>query len=114
MSDALFYRFVEHDTYRYGKLLEAKLESLQAQHAKQLMADGNLALVHQCHTQLVTNQVQHLSRMYSVASVSGTKAAKLYRYVPVCTCLGPARPTFPHVLHTGTLKLGEAYRYIHR
>jgi hypothetical protein len=77
--------FFKHD--------KIKLESLQTQHAKQLVADGNLGLVHQCHTQLVTNQVQHLSRMYSVVSV--TKVAEVLAMDPanvptlLCQCQVP-------------------------
>jgi hypothetical protein len=49
---------------------KARLEALQNEHHTTLMADGNVGLVKQCHTQLVRNQVAHLSRMYSVVSLS--------------------------------------------
>lgn len=52
-----------------------KLDSLIAKHSFTLESDGNTGLVQQCHTQLIHNQVRHLSRMYSVVSV--TKAASV-------------------------------------
>jgi hypothetical protein len=49
---------------------KAKMEALQTEHRTILLADGNDGLVMQCHSQLVRNQVAHLSKMYSVVSLS--------------------------------------------
>lgn len=54
---------------------KTRLESLIVEQNATLQSDGNFGLVQQCHTQLINNQVRHISKMYSVVSVS--KAATL-------------------------------------
>lgn len=56
---------------------KAKLEELQTEYHDILAADGNVGLVQQCHTQLVRNQVAHLSKMYSVVPLK--KLAELLK-----------------------------------
>lgn len=49
---------------------KSTLESLMAEHVVTLRGDGNYGLVQQCMTQLVHNQVRHLSEMYSVVPLA--------------------------------------------
>ena len=49
---------------------KARLESLIATNEMTLKGDGNLGLAQQCLTQLVHNQVRHISKMYSVVPLA--------------------------------------------
>lgn len=62
-------------TQAFYKRDKAKLELLMRKHSSTFQGDGNTGLLEQCHTRLIRNQVRHLSKMYSVVSV--TKAANL-------------------------------------
>ncbi len=58
----------------YGRK-RSKLQALMEEHKSTIEGDGNCGLLQQCLTQLINNQVRHISRMYSVVSIS--KAATL-------------------------------------
>lgn len=59
---------------------KAKLEALVEENQLTLKSDGNMGLVQLCHTQLVHNQVRHLSKIYSV--ISCEKLAALLSTTP--------------------------------
>lgn len=54
---------------------KSEVQSLIVKHKETYEEDGNFGLVQQCLTQLIHNQVRHISKMYSVVSL--TKAASL-------------------------------------
>jgi hypothetical protein len=65
----------------FHKRDKSSLEALMVEQKAALESDGNTGLVQQCHTQLINNQVRHISKMYSVISV--TKAASLLGIDPI-------------------------------
>jgi hypothetical protein len=73
-----FYMDITAEFYKRDK---SRLEALMVEQKDTLQSDGNTGLVQQCHTQLINNQVRHLSKMYSVLSI--TKAASLLGIDPI-------------------------------
>lgn len=45
-------------------------EALMTEHKVKVQVDGNWGLLEQCRTQLINNQVRHISRMYSIISMA--------------------------------------------